>query len=81
MTIIEDAKKYLHEKPTAYMTKERRLEKSAVLIEKLVKEIEQYQAMKFNVGELLSAVTEGHRADALFELKHDYEALSQLEDK
>ena len=45
MSIINDANKYLHEKPTAFMTKERRLEKSAVLIEKLVKEIERRDAV------------------------------------
>ncbi len=43
--IIQDANKYLHEKTTAFMTKERRLEKSAVLIEKLVKEIERRGAV------------------------------------
>ena len=40
MTIIEDANKYLHEEPTAFMTKERRLERSAVLIEKLIRKAE-----------------------------------------
>ena len=40
--------------------------------------VEAYKSMEFNVKELLSSVTEGHRADALFELKHDCEALEAL---
>ena len=40
MTIIEDAKKYLPEKTSPFITKNRRLKRSAVLIEGLVKEIQ-----------------------------------------
>ena len=55
MTIIEDAEKYLHEETTAYMTKERRLEKAAVLIEKLVDELNQKEDQLIAMRDSLDA--------------------------
>lgn len=50
-------------------------------IDKLNKVVEAYESMEFNVRELLSAVSESHKADALFELRNDCKALAELNNK
>lgn len=47
--------------------------------ERLREVVESYKSMEFNVIELLSAVTEPHKADALFELRCNYRDLANLE--
>ena len=50
-------------------------------VEMLKDEIKQYSDLMFHVGEFLSATTEGHRADAAFEIKHCYLEIEALKDK
>ena len=80
--IIQDANKYLHEKPTAFMTKTRKIDRAFVLIEKLVKEIERrdvvIEAAKILVKEIDYFSLPVSMTDLLDEIE---KALSQLEDK
>ena len=44
-------------------------------------EVDRLSDLMFHVGEFLSATTEGHRADAAFEIKHCYLEIKALKDK
>ena len=51
------------------------IEQQQAVIEAHESEEAKYADLVFHVGELLAAITEGHRADALFELKASFKAL------
>ena len=79
MSIINDAKKYLHEEPTVFMTKDRKINRAFVLIEKLVEEIERRDKVIHYAKDIIVFKDEEMALKGV--ISYLDEALSQLEDK